>query len=165
MKRDARLLVRLIALAGVVALFCPVSAAEAPTRADVVFVCEHGSVKSLIAAQWFNRLASARKLSERAVSRGVAPDASVPETIREGLRRDGLPVDGVKPTPYAPDELKAARRVITIGRAVDAVIDKVGVPYESWPDIPPATQDYAAARDEMLRRIENLLIGLEARRP
>ena len=35
----------------------------------VVFVCEHGTVKSVMAALWFNRLATERKLPFRAVSR------------------------------------------------------------------------------------------------
>ena len=46
--------------------------------AAVVFVCEHGSVKSLVAQEWFNRRAKERGLAVRAVSRGITPDASVP---------------------------------------------------------------------------------------
>lgn len=37
----------------------------------VVFVCEHGTAKSLIAREWFNRLAAQRGIAARAVSRGV----------------------------------------------------------------------------------------------
>ena len=38
----------------------PSRKAEAPRT--VVFVCEHGNVKSLIAREWFNRLAAERGL-------------------------------------------------------------------------------------------------------
>ncbi|MDB6104782.1 MAG: protein tyrosine phosphatase [Gammaproteobacteria bacterium] len=41
--------------------------------APVVFVCEHGSVKSLIAMVYFNRSVRERRLPYRAVARGTAP--------------------------------------------------------------------------------------------
>ena len=43
----------------------------------VVFVCEHGSVKSLVAMEYFNRGAKARALAYRAVARGTAPEPKV----------------------------------------------------------------------------------------
>ncbi|SRR6266404_3655563 len=39
--------------------------------AHVVFVCEHGSVKSLIAMEYFNRSVQERGLAYRAVARGT----------------------------------------------------------------------------------------------
>jgi chromate transporter len=65
--------------------------------ARVVFVCEHGSVKSLIAMDYFNRSARKRGLKYRAVARGTAPEATVPGPVREGLRGDGFVVSGFVP--------------------------------------------------------------------
>ena len=48
------------------------------TDHPVVFVCEHGSVKSPIAASLFDRTAEKRGLPFRAVSRGVNPEEHVP---------------------------------------------------------------------------------------
>lgn len=130
-----------------------------PARADevhadtVVFVCEHGTVKSVIAALWFNRLAEERGLKMRAVSRGVAPDAAVPEAIAAALRADGLSVAGFTPAALTKADLEGAARVVAIGVDVRSVLDRAAVPLESWPDIPPATRDYAAARDAMVARI------------
>ena len=56
------------------ALICGIAAADAAAT-KVVFVCEHGNVKSLMAASCFNQLAEQRGLPFRAVSRGVAPDS------------------------------------------------------------------------------------------
>jgi protein-tyrosine-phosphatase len=42
---------------------------------EIVFVCEHGAAKSVIAAAWFNRLATERGLLERAIYRGASRDA------------------------------------------------------------------------------------------
>ena len=58
----------------------------------VVFVCEHGSAKSLVAASFFERMAKERGIAVRAVSRGTAPDTSVPATVVEALRTDGFDV-------------------------------------------------------------------------
>ena len=59
-----------------------------PTPATVVFVCEHGAAKSLIATLYFNKLAAERGLAARAAFRGVDPqDAlSVPEMHSKDLR-------------------------------------------------------------------------------
>ncbi len=43
----------------------------------VVFVCEHGSAKSVIAAAFFDKLARERGLTLRAVARGTQPVAKV----------------------------------------------------------------------------------------
>ena len=66
----------------------------APT---IVFVCEHGSAKSVIAAAHFNRLAEEKGLPYRAVSRGVQPDEAIPDGVKSGLRGDGLDVSSWKP--------------------------------------------------------------------
>src|SRR4030095_2252391 len=61
--------------------------AEEPAR--VVFVCEHGNVKSLIASRWFDRLAAERGLALRSTSRGLTPEPQVPEAIARHLGEDG----------------------------------------------------------------------------
>ena len=63
-----------------------VATPDKPAR--VVFVCEHGSVKSLIAMDYFNRSARERGLAYRAVARGTAPEATV--QVMERARDNGL---------------------------------------------------------------------------
>jgi protein-tyrosine-phosphatase len=40
----------------------------------IIFVCEHGAAKSVIAAAYFNRFAEQRGLNLRAAARGTNPD-------------------------------------------------------------------------------------------
>jgi protein-tyrosine-phosphatase len=57
---------------------------------NVLFVCLHGSAKSLIAAEYFNRLAAARGLAARAASAGTEPDDAIPRRVTQGLGADGM---------------------------------------------------------------------------
>ena len=79
---------------------------------QVLFVCEHGNVKSLMAMSYFNRLAEERGLPYRAVSRGTAPDSTtVPPKIVEGLKKDGFDVSGFHPVSYTHLTLPTILRV------------------------------------------------------
>src|SRR5688500_13776071 len=80
----------------------------------VLFVCEHGTAKSVIAAAHFNRMAAERGLAVRAISRGTAPDATVPSRISEGLKRDGLRLpDGFTPTALSGTDMAQAIRIVS----------------------------------------------------
>jgi protein-tyrosine-phosphatase len=126
---------------------------------DVVFVCEHGSVKSVIAAQWFNRLAAERHMDVRAVARGVSVDAQVPQVIADALAKDGFEVRGFKPASASTQELAEARKVVTFA------VDVPGAPAgraTRWEGVPPASEQYDKARDEIRQRVERLLDELQA---
>jgi protein-tyrosine-phosphatase len=136
------------------------SGSPAPSQ-RVVFVCEHGSVKSLIAREWFNRLAAERGLDLRAESRGMTPDATVPLAIADALQGDGFDVRTFEPRPFKADEARDALRVVGIGVDVSAAEQ---IPHETWEGIPPASENYAASRDALRARIEVLLEALAPRK-
>ena len=135
-----------------------------PTTAPVVFVCEHGNVKSLIAASLFNQLAEERGLPFRGVSRGLSPEKDVPTKIADALRGDGVDVKGFKPQPLTPVEVATASRVIAIGVDLTSFLREERVPTELWSDVPPASVDYRASRAVLLRHIGVLLDELQAMR-
>jgi pyruvate/2-oxoglutarate dehydrogenase complex dihydrolipoamide acyltransferase (E2) component len=56
----------------------------------IVFVCEHGAAKSVMAAAHFNKLARERGLNLRAVARGTSPDKEIAPKAALGLQADGL---------------------------------------------------------------------------
>ncbi len=136
--------------------------ALASDSGPVVFVCAHGSVKSMIAAEWFNRLAADRGRSLTALSRGVEPDEVIPEGILAKLRGDGFELDEVLPIRIQYDELAHAAHVVVIG-AQSPLFDRLESSPERWDDIPPASTDYEASRNAMLQQIEKLLDDLAAR--
>lgn len=130
---------------------------EAPRRGKVVFVCQHGNVKSLIASAWFNRLAAERGIAARSVARGLTPENPVPGPIADRLGRDGIDVTGFEARALAPADLRGASRLVVIGVEPPAWARQEGLTVEAWDDIPPASERYDASRDAMRARIEALL--------
>jgi len=127
-----------------------------PVR-TVLFVCEHGSAKSVVATAHFNRIAADRGLPFRAISRGTAPDPEMAPAAVQGLLEDGLkPADPI-PAKLAQSDLDNAARVVTF---CDLPPDlKAGTPIERW-EVPPVSTEYAGSREAMLELIEQLLLEL-----
>jgi arsenate reductase len=132
---------------------------------SVVFVCEHGNVKSLIAREWFNRLATSRGLDLRAISRGVTPETSVPTAIADALRSDGFDVSGFEPRAFSAADVTGLVRIVGIGVDLSSARERGDAPLETWEGIPPASESYAASRDALRARIEALLKTLESAGP
>ena len=132
-------------------------------KTTVVFVCLHGSVKSQMAAAHFNRIASERGLPYAAVSRGIEVDASIPTRIRDGLYLDGLaPTDDI-PIGLTADEAGRATVVVAFDAVPEERRGTSEVTY--WSDVPPATKDYVAARDVIVRHIDTLVPTLVSTAP
>jgi arsenate reductase len=129
---------------------------------EILMVCEHGSVKSLMAASLFNQAAIERHLPYRAIARGVTPDASVPPPIASALEREGFDVEGFTPTRVAATDLARASRVVAIGVDLKA-FNPASASIEAWNDVPAASADYGAARASLKRHVEALINDLQAR--
>ena len=83
----------------------------------IVFVCEHGSAKSVVAAAHFNRLAAERGLELRADSRGRDPDAEIAPNAEVGLRADGLVVVERSPAKLTQADAAVAARIVSFCEA------------------------------------------------
>jgi protein-tyrosine-phosphatase len=143
-------------------LMTPVNAAEtASGNKTIVFVCLHGSVKSQIAAAHFNRIAGERGLPYIAVSRGIQVDSSIPVRIKDSLSLDGLAPTDTVPRQLTAAEADGAVSIIAFDSVPDDARGSAEVKY--WSDVPPATKDYAAARDVIVRHIDDLVPALAAR--
>jgi protein-tyrosine-phosphatase len=131
----------------------------------VVFVCEHGSAKSVVAASLFERMARDRGVAIRALSRGTVPDAAVPPAVVSALRNEGIDVASFRPGALAEPEVAAAAAVVAIGVDLGDLATKAGARLERWDDIPPVSTRYPEARKAMLARLDSLLQRLRARDP
>lgn len=128
----------------------------------VLFVCEHGSAKSVVAAAHFNKLARERNLAVLAISRGTNPDEEMPLQITQGLETDGLTAGEPKPKMLSKDDLAKASRVITFCDLPEG--NNQLAPVEQWNNVPPISEDYNKSRDAMLVYINQLLNEMRSKK-
>ena len=126
----------------------------------IVFVCEHGAAKSVVAAAHFNRLAGGRGLRLRAVARGTNPDAEIAPNAARGLRADGLEDGEWSPEKLTQADAAGAARVVTFCELPEGYV--TAAPVERWDEVPPVSEGYANARDAMVEHIHRFLNRLEA---
>jgi hypothetical protein len=133
------------------------SSARKPT--GVVFVCEHGSVKSLVAMEHFNRKAEERGLPYRAVARGTTPDPTVPTPVRDGLQADGFDVSRFVPQLLRAPDFDDVAVVVSFD---DDITKTVGgrARYVKWDDLPGVLADYQRGRDVIVRQVDALIDAL-----
>jgi arsenate reductase len=130
--------------------------------ATVVFVCEHGSAKSLVAASLLQRMAKDRGMEVRAISRGMTPDAAVPPVVVEALRGDGFDVAAFRPRALTAADVAKAARVVAIGVDLGPLASKAGSRAVRWDGVPPVSTHYPEARRDLVARIDRLLEELRA---
>lgn len=138
------------------------AAAEVSRQAagTIIFVCEHGAAKSIVAAAHFNRMAARQNLDLRAIARATHPDERIAPGAADGLRGDGLVPGEARPRRLSEAEAAAAARIVAFCPLPQEFAGLA--PVEAWSDIPSVSEDYARARDAMLARLERLLDGLKA---
>lgn len=131
------------------------------TPRTVLFVCLHGSAKSLIAAEYFGRLAARRGLDVRATSVGTEPDADIPANVITGLLQDGIDVRDRRPRRLTTEDLAKASHVVSFGCDLSRVAPP-GLAVERWDDVPAVSADFATARDAIVARLRRLLVDWES---
>lgn len=127
-------------------------------------MCEHGSVKSLIAASYFNKRAKAKGLSVRAIARGVAPEPAVPPVVRDGLRAAGIDVSGYRPQLLAASDLSGATVIVSFDEDLsDTVAGRTR--YQKWDNLPGVLANYPRGKDAIVAQIDSLVDELAASAP
>lgn len=135
---------------------------QKPAPPKVVFVCEHGAAKSVIAAAEFKRLAKEKGLAVEVISRGTQPDAEIPPLVRKGLQADGIDIGAAKPVKVSAADLKGATKVITFGPDLQELLP-AGLKAADWSATPSPSADYRAARAYIVKQLEAL--AAEMRQP
>jgi len=144
-------------------LFIDGQSANAPAKPpNVIFVCEHGAAKSVIATAYFNKLAAERGLPYRATFRGTSPQDDLSTRAVSGLRADGIRIPDGRPSAIASDDVARATHIFAIGCTLPAAAAKSGKAAD-WNDVPD-DQGYAPMRDAIVRHVTALLDDLQKRR-
>lgn len=125
------------------------------TKTDVLFVCLHGSAKSLIAARHLERLAATRGIRLVCDSAGVDPDLEIPSHVVNGLQADGVDVSAARPARVGVELIAKADRVVSFGCDLTTLDGHPTV--TRWDDVPLVSEGYTAARDDIAARLQTLL--------
>ncbi len=125
-------------------------------QTTVLFMCPYGGAKSVIAASYFNRIATERGLPWIAIAAAAEePYDAVPPQVAAALERDGFDVRAFKPRPVAPEDLRNAAKVV----AIDCDLTKVdanGTAIESWTDVPKVSADLPGSIASIRRHVDAL---------
>lgn len=142
-------------LAALITVTTTIQPGRTASGPQVVFVCEHGAAKSLVATAYFNKLAAERGLKARATFRGVAPQDALSVSAVAGLKADGLTIPDGRPTAVADSDVAQATHMFAIGCTLPKAATASGK-VSSWDDVPD-DQGYGPMRDAIVRHVRAVL--------
>jgi arsenate reductase (thioredoxin) len=125
----------------------------------VVFVCEHGAAKSVLAAALLERLAANHGVPLRALARGTEPEPQVGPAVAAGLLAEGIDVRTWQPRLVTRDDLAKAWRVVSFGPDLSH-LGPAGRLVQVWSDVPAVADGFQAAQAAIAGRISALLQDL-----
>lgn len=115
-------------------------------RPLVLFVCLHGSAKSVIALEHFRRLAAERGVAVDADSAGTEPDAEIPPRVVQGLLGESIDVRGRRPARWR-GRISNGHRAWSPSVASSATSRRLGLRSSAGPEVVLSeTQRIAAPR-------------------
>ena len=128
------------------------------SKTTILFVCEHGAAKSVIAAAYFNKLASEKRLNLQAIARGTNPDKELSPKAVKGLMEDGLQSTETTPQKLLPVDIEFAQRIITFCKLPEEY--RLTAEIEQWDGVPPVSENYKIARDAILDHLTHLMVDI-----
>jgi arsenate reductase (thioredoxin) len=134
----------------------------AAASSTIVFVCEHGAAKSVIATAYFNKLAAERGLPYRATFRGTSPQAELSERTVAALRAEGIVVPAGKPMAIGEADIDGATHIFAIGCTLPDQARR-SRKASDWSDV-PEDRGYASTRDAIVAHVKQLLDELQKTR-
>jgi protein-tyrosine-phosphatase len=123
-----------------------------PAGPAVVFVCEHGAAKSVIATAYFNKLAAERGLPYRATFRGTSPQEALSVRAVAGLKADGVAIPQGAPTAIGDADISSATHIFAIGCTLPAAAVSSGQARD-WSVVPDYEGD-EAPRDAIVPHLK-----------
>src|SRR3954471_20102374 len=129
-------------------------------KKTIVFVCEHGSAKSVIAAAHFNDLAQKNGILYIATARGINPDKEIPPYVRTGLTREKLDIKGWQPRLFDQQDAVKAARVVTLGCVLPTSMSIGPTRLQNWNDVPSPKDHFGDASQAIARRVTSLVTEL-----
>ena len=123
----------------------------------ILFLCQAGGAKSVIAASYFNQLAAEQSLPYDAVAAAAEePYTAVPPPVIELLQRDGVDVSTFRPRHVDTGDISVAERIVSIDCSLEG-LDLNGSQVERWDDVPKVSEGIDASAEAIRRHVESLV--------
>ena len=126
-----------------------------------MFVCLHGSAKSLIAAEYLTRKAHERGIDAVGASLGEEPDKAVPPHVVENMATKGFDLRGYVPRQLTAKGLATADTIVTFGCDVSGLVPP-GKQVVSWASCPAVSDGFPPAWDFITASVDRLLERMPA---
>jgi arsenate reductase (thioredoxin) len=130
-----------------------------PRELTVLFVCQHGAAKSVLAAELLRQRAGDLDLPVTIEAAGVDPEAAVSARLVELLPDRAAQLRVSRPRRVTQDDVTRASVAITFNVEPEAL---PGRPEQHlrWDDVPAVSEDPIAARAAIERHLEELVARL-----
>jgi protein-tyrosine-phosphatase len=126
-----------------------------PQDPIIIFVCEHGAAKSIIAAAYFNKFALEKNLRFHAIARGTNPDPELSSKTIEGLHQDGLTPAESTPRKLTLADIESAEEIISFCELPGEFQQKENI--EQWDNVPSVSENYEKARDVIITKLKAMM--------
>jgi protein-tyrosine-phosphatase len=123
----------------------------------IVFVCEHGSAKSVIAAAYFNKLAKEKNIPWQAVSRGTHPDPAISPKTKKLLADDNLLDESFIPKTLTQADVDTTRQTILFCSLPQTIQGKGKTSH--W-EVNAVNDDFQKLRNDIISKITPLIDSL-----
>lgn len=137
-------------------LFC-LMISHAQTK-KIVFVCEHGSAKSVIAATYFNKLAREKNIPWEALARGTDPDTVISPKTKQLLIQDNIYDKNFVPRKLSQADVDNADQVFLFYTLPETIKDKNNIQY--WLGIDAVNGDFVKLKNDIVAKIIPLIDSL-----
>ncbi len=126
-------------------------------KKTIVFVCEHGGARSTIASLYFNKMAKENHLHYRSVFRALSPDSTISNETKNGLIKDGFETDVLFPVGLSAGDVHSSAMLISL----DCKVPSSYHTDKTWNGIPAISEDYMAARNTIVKHLNELITELK----
>jgi arsenate reductase (thioredoxin) len=124
----------------------------------IVFVCEHGSAKSVIAAAYFNKLAKEMNLPYEAVARGTSPDTVISQKTKQLLIQENLYDKTFVPQRLSQQDVNGAQQVFLFYPLPQTIKGENNIQY--WMGVDAVNGDFVKLKNDIVAKVTPLIDSL-----
>jgi arsenate reductase len=128
------------------------------TKKKIIFVCEHGSAKSVIAVAYFNKFAKEQNLPYEAVARGTDPDTVISPKTKQLLIQEKLFDKTFVPQRLSQQDVDGAQQVFLFYTLPQTIKDKNNIQY--WMGVDAVNGDFVRLKNDIVAKIIPLIDSL-----